>query len=165
MHLNEPKNPRVILLEDHERIRLLLDRLVAAVRANDREASTKLWAKVEETLLKHLDVEEMFVFPALRDKNASEIDLLRKEHDAIRRQMGDIGLCLELHTARCEMVEEFCANLRAHAEREDALAYVQAGRSLSIGVARSIAARLKHVSKRSRGSALRRAPSRTSTGP
>jgi hemerythrin-like domain-containing protein len=157
----EPRNPRVILLEDHKRIDALLDRLVAAVRADDREASQKVWKKAEDVLLKHLDVEEMFVFPALREGHAAEIDRLRKEHDGLRRQMGEIGLSLELHTARCEAIESFCTALREHAEREDSMAYVQAGRSLSIGVARSIAARIKAKVGSVRGARSKASPART----
>jgi hemerythrin-like domain-containing protein len=157
----EPQNPRVLLLEDHKRIDALLDRLLAVVRADDREASEKVWKQVEASLLKHFDVEEMFVFPAVREGHSAEIDGLRREHDAMRRRLGELGLALELHTLRCDAIESLCAALREHAEREDALAYVQAGRTLSIGVARSIAARIKATvgaRARSRVAAARSAP-------
>lgn len=159
MTSRDPKNPRVILLGDHQRIESLLQRLVAAVRADDRELSQKLWARVESAVLAHLDVEEMFVFPALREGHAAEIDRLRREHDALRAEMGNIGLAFELHTARCEAIESFCATLREHGEREEALAYVQAERTLPVSVAKSIAQRIAAVlpkrSSRSRGASAR----------
>jgi hemerythrin-like domain-containing protein len=154
----EPKNPRILLLDDHRRLDALLDRLRAAVHADDREASEKVWKMVEEGLLRHFDVEEMFVFPALRESNGAEIDRLRREHDGLRRQLGELGLALELHTLRCEAIEELCAALREHAEREDSLAYVQAGRKLSIGVARSIASRIKSAVGMTRGRRSRATP-------
>jgi hemerythrin-like domain-containing protein len=146
----EPKNPRVILLEDHRRIDGLFDRLVAAVRSGDREATERAFKRSEEAILRHLDVEEMFVFPALREGHAKEIDRLRRDHDEIRKQLGELGLALELHTIRADAVESFAAMLREHAEREESLAYVQAGHTLSIGVARSIAARIKQSVSRLR---------------
>ncbi len=157
----EPKNPRVLLLEDHRRIDRLLDRLITTVRADDRDASAQIWGKTETALLKHLDVEEMFVLPALRTEHAAEVERLRRDHDALRKETGELGLSVELHTLRCDAVESFCARLREHAEREDSLAYVQAGRALSISVARSIASRLE------RGLGLRRkssmSPARSAT--
>jgi hemerythrin-like domain-containing protein len=139
----EPRNPRVVLLQDHHNIDERLNRLIAAVRADDREASQKRWAKVESMLLRHLDVEEMFIFPALAEEHAAEVERLRRDHAAIRRQLGEIGLSLELHTARCEAIESFCTALREHAEREDSLAYLFAERTLPVSVARSIADRVK----------------------
>jgi hemerythrin-like domain-containing protein len=150
MRSRETKNPRVVLLEDHRQLDLHLDRLLAVVRSSEREAGERMWKQVEDALLRHLDVEEMFVFPALHEGHPLEVDRLRKEHDEIRRQMGEIGLALELHTLRAETIESFCTLLRDHAEREDALAYVQAGRALSIGVARIIAARVKAAIARTR---------------
>lgn len=158
MNTHEPKNPRLLLLDDHRRLDALLDRLLAAVRADDREASQKTWKKVEEGLLRHFDVEEMFVFPSLRDGYGTEVEQLRREHDGLRRQLGELGLAVELHTLRCEAIEKLCAALREHAEREDSLAYVQAGHSLSVGVARSIASRIKLAL----GAAGRRSGRRTS---
>ena len=140
--MREPKNPRVILLEDHHHIEILVERLIATIRSSDRDAGERAWRKIEDVLLRHLDVEEMFVFPPLREGHAAEVDRLRQEHDAIRKAVGEIGLALELHTLRCETVESFCTMLREHAEREDSLAYVLAGRTLSIGIVRAITARL-----------------------
>ncbi|HEY2511396.1 MAG TPA: hemerythrin domain-containing protein [Polyangiaceae bacterium] len=139
----EPKNPRVILLEDHHHIETLLERLIATIRSSDREAGERAWRKIEDVLLRHLDVEEMFVFPPLHEGHAAEVDRLRREHDAIRKAIGEIGLALELHTLRCETLESFCTMLREHAQREDSLAYVLAGRTLSIGIMRAIGSRLK----------------------
>jgi hypothetical protein len=144
MSSSEPKNPRIVLLENHRHIEALLERLIAATRADDREAAHARWAQVERAVLTHLDVEEMFVFPSLRRGHGPEVDRLRGEHDAIRCQLGEIGLALELHTVRCEEIEGFCAALRKHAEREESLAYLQAV-ELPGGIAHAIAERIKRV--------------------
>lgn len=155
MTSREARNPRVILQEDHRKIETLLDRLIAAIPAGDREAYRKVWAKTEAALLTHLDVEEMFVLPELRNAHGAEVDRLRHEHDGIRRELGELGLAVNLHTIRGERIESFCAALREHAEREESLAYIDAERRLSIGVARSIAYRLKDATASARRSRTR----------
>jgi len=143
MTSHEPKNPRVVLLDDHRRIDALLGDLLAAVHADDREAVEKSLAKVESALLAHLNVEEMFVFPALADAHAAEIDRLRREHATIRRELGEMGIAAELHALRAGTVEAFCNALKEHAEREDSLAYPQAERKLPANIARAIVDRIK----------------------
>ena len=142
MSRRDPKNPRIVLQTDHKHIDGLLDRLIAAVRADDREAAAAGWARVEKALLNHLDVEEMFVFPALVDGHAKEVDALLREHAVLRRELGAIGLTIDLHAVRCEKVESFCATLREHAAREESLAYAEAEQRISVSVARSIFERI-----------------------
>jgi hemerythrin superfamily protein len=157
MGKRDPKNPRIVLEEDHRRINQLLDRLVAGVRSDDREAAAATWARVEKALLQHLDVEEMFVFPALMHSHAKEIDALLREHVALRREVGILGLAVDLHTVRAEAIEAFCATLREHAEREESLAYMQAEQRLPVNVARAIFDRIIRVTAtRSRTSPARR---------
>jgi hemerythrin-like domain-containing protein len=159
MSKRDPKNPRIVLEEDHRRLHALLDRLVACVRADDREAEAAAWARFEKALLKHLDVEEMFVFPALTQSHGKEVEALLREHAVLRREIGVIGLALDLHAARAEAIEAFCATLREHAEREESLAYGQAEQRLPVNVARAIferivrAAPVRKRTARARGAA------------
>ena len=154
MSKRDPKNPRIVLEEDHRNIRALLDRLVATVRADDREASAAAWVPLERTLLRHLDVEEMFVFPALTQSHPKEVEALLREHAALRREIGAIGLAFDLHAARAEAIEGFCGTLREHAAREESLAYGQAEELLPVNVARAIVERIGRLAaprKRARG--------------
>ena len=143
MTSHEPKNPRVVLLEDHRCIDAALDRLLAATRDDEREICARLWAKVEKMLLAHLDVEEMFVFPALAETLAPEVERLRREHAAIRRELGEIGVALDLHVLHASAIEAFCASLREHAAREESLVYAQAERKLTVNIARAIVDRIR----------------------
>ena len=143
MDADQTKSPRAILDDDHKRIDALLTKLLAAVRADDREGAAKEWSRVEDALLRHFDVEEMFVFPALASTHAVEVDALKREHDEMRCTLGEIGLAFDLHTARCAPIEGLCQRLRDHAERESALAYVEAERKLHVTAARSLLQRLK----------------------
>jgi len=140
---HEPKNPRVVLLEDHHRIDQQLDRLRAAVHADDREASAKAWARIEKALLAHFDVEEMFVLPALADEHAAEVDRIRRDHALLRRTIGEMGLAFELHAVRAEAIDAFCDALREHAEREESLLYARAERKLTVNVVRAIVDRIR----------------------
>jgi hemerythrin-like domain-containing protein len=142
MSNRDPKNPRVLLQEDHRQIELLLERLVATMRADDRETEAKAWDRAEKAILRHLDAEEMFVFPTLVDGHAKEVEALLREHAALRRQLGAIGLTIDLHTARAAAIEEFCATLRKHAEREESLVYTEAEKRLSVNISRAIFRRL-----------------------
>ncbi len=160
MSAHEPKNPRVVLLEDHRRIDGLLERLLAATRADDRELCSKVWAKVEKTLLTHLDVEEMFVFPALTETHAAEVERLQREHATIRREIGEIGVALDLHVLRATTIEAFCASLKEHAAREDSLAYPQAERKLAANIARAIVDRILAAASARRAGRTRPAAAR-----
>jgi len=145
MTSHEPTNPRVVLSEDHRHIDGLLDRLLGGVRADDREVTAKVLSKLEKTLLNHINVEEMFVFPALSETHAPEAERLGREHAKIRQALGELGLALELHVLRAEVVDAFCTALREHFEREESFAYEQAERKLPVQIARAIADRVKAI--------------------
>ena len=148
MSKHDPQNPRIVLQQDHRHVAALLDRLIACVRADDREATSACFSRVEKALLKHLDVEEMFVFPVLVKTHAKEVDALLREHAVLRRDLGAIGLDLDLHMVREKAIEAFCATLREHAEREEALAYAQAEQRLPASVAKSIVSRIARAARR-----------------
>jgi hypothetical protein len=150
MSKQEPKNPRIVLEEDHRHVSALLDRLVACVRADDREAAATAWSRMEKALLKHLDVEEMFVFPALLASHREEVEGLLREHAVLRRELGVLGLAIDLHAARAEAIEAFCAVLREHAARESSLAYAQVEQRLTVNIARAIVDRIAAAVNRKR---------------
>lgn len=159
MKPNGQRTPREILAEDHRAIERVLDRLIATVRAGDREDARRAWSRLERPLLAHLDVEEMFVFPALAAAHPDEVAGLRREHDGLRREIGALGLAFELDTLRADDIESLCALLRAHSAREEALAYEAAERSTSADVASAISHRLEgHVERRDAEAPANRSP-------
>jgi hemerythrin-like domain-containing protein len=143
MLANEPKNARALLEADHRSIDALLLTVVTAVRADDRDAAAKAWTSLEVAVLRHFDIEEMFVFPALASAHGVEVEGLKREHDEIRCLLGEISLAFDLHTVRCATVEDLCSRLRDHAQREEALAYVEADRKMHLGAVQSVFERLK----------------------
>lgn len=146
MHRDEHPSPRALLDHDHRVLDALLDRVVATVRSDDREAGTAIWSELEASLLRHFDVEEMLVFPALAARHAAEVTALQQEHAEIRQALGEIGISFDLHLVRAEAIESLCERLRAHAAREANLAYEQAGESLDAPARAAIARRLRSTS-------------------
>jgi hypothetical protein len=147
---NEPKNPRILLQTDHRDIDDRLARIVMLLRADDRPAALRAWRSLEEAMLAHLDVEEMYVLPLLEETDVNEVRGLRAEHDAFRRMLGELGLAFELHTIRAEMFDAFAERLDAHAEREESLLYRNAESRMQVSVARQIVRRLRGALGRSR---------------
>jgi hemerythrin-like domain-containing protein len=104
-----------------------------------------VWRVLEPALLAHLDAEEEYLLPALDEAEQAECEQIRNEHSQIRRTLGELGMALELHTARAEPIVAFCAFLKAHAEREDSLLYSSAERHMPEVVARSLVSRLRAI--------------------
>jgi hypothetical protein len=77
-----------------------------------------------------MDYEERHVLPAFRAVDKREADDLLREHHLIRCRLMDLGVGVDLHLLRVEVVADFIAVLRAHARREDALMYHWAEREL-----------------------------------
>ena len=137
----------MLLDADHLRIGALLDKLVAVVRADDRVAALATWSEAEEAILRHFNLEEMFIFPALLSAHPDEIAVLEREHNEMRRILGELGVAFELHTVRCDTIENLCLRLRHHAGVERGFAYGDSSAKLEPGAARSLLARMRHFGK------------------
>jgi hypothetical protein len=101
--------------------------------------------------LNHLDVEEMFVFPVVAETHPKEVDALLREHAALRREIGALGLAVDLHTVRRETIDGLCARVREHGEREDALVYTLAEQRLPVSAVRSLVNRVLGAAPRPSG--------------
>jgi hypothetical protein len=67
--------------------------------------------------------EETCLLPALARVSAGEAAALRTEHDAIRERVATLGVGVDLHVVKDDVVADPIAQLRGHAAREDLLAY------------------------------------------
>jgi hemerythrin superfamily protein len=114
---------RALFLADHRRLDDLLERLIAAFEANDREDIQALWTLFERGLLAHLEAEENVLIPALRSTNPTEADALLREHDHFRGRLAKLGAGIDLHIVRLETARAFAAELLKHADREDQILY------------------------------------------
>jgi hypothetical protein len=110
-------------LADHRRLEALLEQLLAAVEANDRDAMTRLWTQFDSSLLAHLEAEERYLFPALFRVCDRDARVLGQEHRHIRSRLAELGVGIDLHTVRLDSTRDFIDELRAHARNEDRLLY------------------------------------------
>ncbi|HEU4579470.1 MAG TPA: hemerythrin domain-containing protein [Polyangiaceae bacterium] len=118
------------LILDHERLEKLFEELRAAFEADAREDAARLWADLDRGLSTHMGFEERHMLPAFRAVDSTEVESLLREHDLIRRRLTELGMGVDLHAARAEIISDFIALLRAHAHREDELLYRWAEREL-----------------------------------
>jgi len=110
-------------LADHDRLESLLDGLLAAFEADDREDAAALWTELDTGLQAHMDAEETHMIPLLREVAPDDAALLLEEHASIRRRLLELSLALDLHLVRLQMARDFIDALRTHARDEDRLLY------------------------------------------
>jgi hypothetical protein len=120
----EPSEPATIrdrFLADHRRLETLLQRLLAAFEANDREDIQSLWTAFESSLLVHLEAEEKHLIPALLRLRERDARTILAEHRHIRGRLAELGTGIDLHIVRSDAARAFVEELRAHARNEDSL--------------------------------------------
>ncbi len=108
-------------LADHRTIEGLLEGLLAAFEANDREGVQRLWTAFESSLLVHLEAEEKLMIPEFLRHRERDARALLAEHNHLRARLNALGTGIDLHIVRLEAARAFIEDLRAHARREDAL--------------------------------------------
>jgi iron-sulfur cluster repair protein YtfE (RIC family) len=116
------------LMGEHQRVEVLLREMQAAVRRDDPRELCATWTKFEEALSAHMRFEEEALLPRFAEIDPSEATALRTEHDELRRQLAELGVCADLHTLRADVTDQLLEKLRAHAKREDGFLYAWADR-------------------------------------
>ena len=117
-------------LADHRRLDALMDQVLEAFADNDRELVAKLWSAFDAGLLAHLDAEEKYMIPVILRASERDARILIQEHKHIRTQLAELGIGIDLHVVRLEVVRTFIDELHAHATHEDALLYQRADAAL-----------------------------------
>jgi len=118
-----PSPIRDHFLADHQRLEDLLERLLAAFEADNREDMTRLWSELESGLCAHLHAEETYLFPVVLRTSERTARVLFQEHRHIRARLAELGVALDLHAVRLDVARGFIDELRAHARNEDRLLY------------------------------------------
>jgi hemerythrin superfamily protein len=114
---------REAFLADHRRLEALVDQLLVAFEADDREAIAKLWTQVESGLLAHFEAEETHLIPELLRRSDRGARVIIGEHQHLRARLAELGVGVDLHLVRLEAARHFVDELRAHARNEDRLLY------------------------------------------
>lgn len=129
------------MVRSHHHLDQLYAQLLAAMEANAPDVRA-IWTRFDHELLSHMEAEERFVLPAFARVDAKEAMAILNEHGAIRGQLLEIGVAIDLHLARYTRALDLVERLRAHAGREDHLLYRWADQNLDEAL---VAAALAHA--------------------
>jgi hypothetical protein len=132
------------LTQDHRELDVLLRCLAQDARAPVPGALQTTWASFESKMVRHMETEERFLLPLLEASDAAEVARIRAEHARIRDVLSQLGVAVELHTAREANVRELVELLHAHGKHEEAALYRLAGDKASVSVEHGIAQMLRH---------------------
>lgn len=108
---------------DAEHLRLeqwFLDLTDRAATGEPRECDA-VWSDFARQLESHMSFEEREIFPRYAHRNGVErrtVAELAEEHAAIRKQVEDIGVDLQLHLTNAEVIAALLKSLREHARHE-----------------------------------------------
>lgn len=111
--------PELLLADHHHQIEALCSALSRAMRANDSRAVIEEFRALEHAVIEHLDAEEEDVLPAYSLYAPADAQTIRATHAELRRRMYKIGVDIELHRARADVVDDLVTALRLHATHEE----------------------------------------------
>ncbi len=134
---------REALVREHDTLQSLFADVVDAFDTGNGTWAASCFSELERQLSAHMEMEEEHVFPGLSRVDPVETRALLGEHAAIRSQLASLAVGVDLHTTRAAEIGELVAMLRAHAGREDALAYRWAETHLAAGTRASLLARVE----------------------
>jgi len=87
--------------------------------------------------------EELYLLPLLEASHPTEVERTHAEHARIRELVDELGVAVELHTARKPAITELIELLKLHSAREDEALYSWAGDKASTAVQRSLFSALR----------------------
>jgi len=107
----------------HEELDKVYVGLLDSYRGGDWREVAAAWRQFEPLILRHLEFEEVNVFPFFRQVNEGEAEALLAEHEELRALLTTLGMNIDLHALLHTDAEELVRRLRAHAEREEKIFY------------------------------------------
>lgn len=136
------------LMREHAQLEEAFKMLLAAFKADARIEFAQLWSEFDARLRAHMLLEERSLLPAFSREHPREAARILAEHAQIEKTLTELGIDVDLHLARTDLVDEFVALLRAHSAYEEELyawAEVQLGRAEHGNVLERLLSRLKHM--------------------
>jgi hemerythrin len=121
--MQAPSAIRDRFMADHRRLEAIVDQVLAALEANDRDEIRKLWRALESGLHAHFEAEEKHAIPLLMVSGPREGQALLAEHKHLRRRLAELGSEIDLGVARVESLRGFIDELNAHARHEETVLY------------------------------------------
>jgi hemerythrin superfamily protein len=111
------------LAEHHRQLDRQFEQLVTRAREADGSDLRGEWTNFERALSRHLEFEETEILPGFAQHDAAGAAAILADHAAIRQDLLEMGVNLDLHLLRTEAVEGFVRRLGDHARREEAALY------------------------------------------
>lgn len=136
--------PRLLLAEHHRALEEAASELLATTYADEPRALSAEYRVFEREVLDHLAAEELVILPGYQAAAPGDAAEIRADHAAIRQQLFRVGLEIDLHLIRAHTVEALLAQLREHAQHEDAAMYPWAQVHLPLSTKRRLFVRLGH---------------------
>ncbi|MET0386583.1 MAG: hemerythrin domain-containing protein [Polyangiales bacterium] len=122
-HSTPDFDARAAMSGDHTRLARLFDDLLNAFEGDAQQACAALWTQFDSGLRRHFELEERYILPYFRADHPEEAEALQREHAQILTKLETLGIGVDLHLTRAEVVADFVHSIRQHAEREDQLLY------------------------------------------
>jgi len=126
------------LIADHRRLDGLLERVLGAIAADERETIADAFTEFDCRLRTHLEAEECHLIPALLRSDPRAARAILAEHAHIRARLLELATAIDLHTIRLSAASAFASELRAHASHEDNFLYRWADEHLGEAEQRSL---------------------------
>jgi uncharacterized protein (TIGR02284 family) len=130
---------------DHEEFEASLERLRAFALAEDAELVQGEWNELERSILRHVDAEDMFLLPGFARDQPDVAGTLHAEHAEIRKQLGEVGLALDLHTLRLEQIDALYRAVARHVALEERTLYPWADQERNSPLVDAVVRRLPHA--------------------
>jgi hemerythrin superfamily protein len=138
---------RLQLTKDHAELDALLRCLSEDTVAPECGALQATWSQFETRLLAHMDAEERYLLPLVEVSQPAEAAHTRMDHARIRQLVSELGVAIELHTARQPAIEELIAMLRKHAAHEETVLYQLGNERAPAPIQDAISAALKAAAR------------------
>lgn len=108
---------------EHAGIDEALERLIEAFATGDHEVARTAFRDFDVRLAAHLALEDEVLLPVFATVNAAEAATIAADHRAIRAKVDGLAIGSDLHLVKLPAIRRLAEDLRAHAEREDAILY------------------------------------------
>jgi surfactin synthase thioesterase subunit len=108
---------------DHVELEQALSDLSTYAHTGESEPMRMAFSIVERELREHIEAEELLVLSRFAGVHLADAVQLRQDHALILERLENLGVALDLHNLRAEMVDAFVALLRAHAAHEERVLY------------------------------------------
>lgn len=109
------------LLDEHVRLDSQCAELISRTTAGDWRSCDAIWDTFSRNLERHMSYEEDELFPTYAKSSpaaALTVQQLDAEHTEFRQRLGTIGVDIQLHLVRVEVLKELVDLLLAHAQCE-----------------------------------------------